>query len=512
MLSKLVSSAPRKIMRKRIEMTINTEEAVLDKINVDKLFSEINTKKIEDSFANYMSSFDLFYTEYNGNTNLEFMRYYANFDPESFSDDRDKKFVFNALRGANYDGNVLRSENVVLFSEPVIVSELSCTNIPHNENEAAVRFISYLETDKKFITKRRINTGLIFNSGPLTTYKVHDVVLGLILPKRSSFYSVNAVSCTELHTNYTKFENTKDALEIAKEAPLIEIANLAGKFEDINSIIKIEADKFKALERNFEVLEQQSSHEKSSLENSRNALNKVCTDLDEANKDYGVLSKSISDGLNELNKIERDIKYSAELDKKAKTGLDELEKKTQKARESLLSIEGELIEGNKKKNLTSLDMVGHANETSRQVNMYYVFAFMTLLGLAAMARYIYQNGESFIDILPLLVDVSAWDILLSRLPLITATTLIIGGLSGVFFFLIKHIVSLNTEKMIMLKAAILAEQITNSLKCTEMSEEEKLEFKRDTKIKLITQVFSKNGSEIKTNFMMDVLKAIKDNK
>lgn len=124
-----------------------------------------------------------------------------------------------------------------------------------------------------------------------------------------------------------------------------------------------------------------------------------------------------------------------------------------------------------------------------------------------MAIYVYTNGQNFSDTLPYLVNVSAWDILLSRLPLVTATTLIIGGLSGVFFYLIKHIVSLNTEKMTMLKAGILAEQITNSLACKNMTEEEILEFKRDTKIKLIMQVFSKQDKDT-NNLIIEALKTV----
>lgn len=64
--------------------------------------------------------------------------------------------------------------------------------------------------------------------------------------------------------------------------------------------------------------------------------------------------------------------------------------------------------------------------------------------------------------------------------------------------------------MTMLKAAILAEQITNSLDCKAMSEQEILEFKRDTKIKLIMQVFTKNDTELNkdNNLIIEALKAL----
>jgi hypothetical protein len=206
--------------------------------------------------------------------------------------------------------------------------------------------------------------------------------------------------------------------------------------------------------------------------------------------------------------IREQISSAVELQKKEKIKFDTIQVQTKKMSDSLHSIKEELADASKQKNLTTLDMIGHSKETSKQLRPYYFFALLTFAGLALMAMYIYTNGEDFTLILPLLVNVSAWDILISRLPLITASALIIGALSGTFFYLIKHIVSLNTEKMTMLKAAILAEQITNSLDCKGMNEPEQLEFKRDTKIKLIMQVFSNNEPELeKSKLIIDALKA-----
>ncbi|MGL1958754.1 MAG: hypothetical protein OCD00_15740 [Colwellia sp.] len=73
----------------------------------------------------------------------------------------------------------------------------------------------------------------------------------------------------------------------------------------------------------------------------------------------------------------------------------------------------------------------------------------------------------------------------------------------------KHIVALNTEKITMLKAGIFAEQITNSLEYKDMTEEQKLEFKRDTKIKLIMQAFSKSEPNTdKNNIIIEALKTM----
>ncbi len=288
---------------------------------------------------------------------------------------------------------------------------------------------------------------------------------------------------------------------------------IKGKLDDINGFIDIKRGLFDSISSDISILEQERSNAENSLAHSQNALEKVRNDIDKSNREYVKLSKDIADESENLIAIEKRIAVETDLYKKEENKLKLLGVDTEKASDALKAVQQELAIANRKKNLTTLDMVGHSNETSKQLKPYYFLAISTFIALAFMARYIYGNGESFMYMVPFLGNVSAWDILLSRLPLITATTLIIGGLSGVFFFLVKHIVSLNNEKMAMLKAAILAEQITNSIECEHMTEREKLEFKRDTKIRLITQVFSKSEPEIdKASFIMDVLKALSDKK
>ncbi len=493
-------------------METNNKNNSFDEADLNELFSGINTNEIAKPFYQYTSALSSFFTKYTAKTSNTLMRVFDDFDFEWF-DDKESAFVKESLKLANYDESALQGEVVVLFPSPVIVSELSCKNVSSAETEGAVRLISYSGGDKRFAAKRTTKRENAVNGDLISTYKIHDVVLGLILPKRSVFDSVNVASIRTLHTEPDKLEKAKDALNRAKEIPLIEMQKIGNKFERINSIIDIQRDTFKSITSDINVLEKERSHAESSLANSQSTLGKVRKDIDKSNREYEKLSQAIADESDTLSAIEGKVKVESDLYKKEENRLKSLFSETEKANEALKAVQQELADANRKKNLTTLDMVGHSNETSKQLGPYYLLAAVTFIALAWMAKYIYQNGESFIDTLPFLVHVSAWDILLSRLPLITATTLIIGGLSGVFFFLVKHIISLNTEKMTMLKAAILAEQITNSIECNGMTEQEKLEFKRDTKIKLITQVFSRNEPEIdKTSFVMDVLKAITDKK
>ena len=489
-----------------------SKNGISDDTDFSEVFSHVDTNEIVKPFQEYTQALSSFFTTYTPKTSQALIRIYDNFKPEWFGPE-EAAFANEALKFANYDESALQGELVVLFSTPVIVSELSCNNVSKSENEGAVRLISYRGVDKRFATKRTTKKPININGAPISTYNIHDIALGLILPKHSAFYSVRVASTSALLTEPEKFDRVKDALNRAREIPLIEMQKIKDKLDYINSVIDIKRGLFDSISSDISILEQKRSHAENSLAHSQNALEKVRNDIDKSNREYEKLSKTISDESEGLIAIEKRIEAETDLYKKEENKLKLLVVDTEKTSDALKAVQQELAIANRQKNLTTLDMVGHSNETSKQLRPYYLLAVSTFVALAFMARYIYQNGENFMYMVPFWGNVSAWDILLSRLPLITATTLIIGGLSGIFFFLVKHIVSLNTEKMVMLKAAILAEQITNSIECEHMSEREKLEFKRDTKIRLITQVFSKSEPEIdKASFIMDVLKALSDKK
>ncbi len=477
-------------------------------IDLNELFDSIDIDSMAKPFNDYLSSLDSFFTMYSKNSVTSLMRLFEKFNPDDFSNE-ELEFSVKALRMANYEDSALRGECVVLFSEPVIISDIQCKNIPNTENEGAVRLISYSGMEKKFTTKRTARSGNSTTNVLITTYKVHDVVLGLILPRNCDFQSVKIASYRSLLTDYKKLERTERALQNASDIPRIEIQNIVKKFRDISVVINNKRENFHTIQGDIQALEQEKSHTENSLDSSKIALDKARKDLDNTSREFNRLASSVVEETEALDVVQAKIKAETLLYKKERIQFEELQKESKAVSESLTFTKKELADAKREQNATSFDTAGHTAETRKQLNAYYCFAVLTFFGLVFMAIYVYTNGQNFSETLPYLVHVSAWDILLSRLPLITATTLIIGGLSGVFFFLMKHIVALNTEKMTMLKAGILAEQITNSLECKGMTEEQNLEFKRDTKIKLIMRVFSKREPDTdKNNIIIEALKAM----
>ncbi len=475
--------------------------------DLNDLFSTIDLSSIKKPFNEYLAALDAFYSMYRADNSSSLMRHFQNFDFDSLTQNN-IAFVSQSLNLANYDENALQGEQVILFKEPVLVSELYCSRALYKDGTDVVRIISYHGFDKKVVTKR-VSVNLNTTEKPSIAYQIHDFAHGLILPRNADFLSLKLVRLNNLLTDPNKLDAIQKALKNAQETPTILIEKTSKKFSEINIILRSSAEKMDALQSEIQLQEQQRQHLGSTIANTQNTLKSVQNDHDKVSLSYQTISTQLSEKEAQIQVFDGKFETSKKLYEKEEQRLKELKEELTQNSSDLANTKKLLAEARKEQNATNFDTAGHTDETKTQLKAYYWFAFLTFAGLACMAVYVYKNGQNFSNTLPYLVHVSAWDILLSRLPLVTATTLIIGGLSGVFFYLVKHIVSLNTEKMTMLKAGILAEQITNSLDCKSMTEEQVLEFKRDTKIKLIMQVFSKQETDKDTNnLIIEALKAV----
>lgn len=482
-------------------------EQATQETDVDKLFSDVGLGKIPAAFTNYVNTLNGFYKTYNKFTAGNRIATYGSFDIDEM-DEQELLFVSTSLKYANYDENSLQGENIVLFKEPIIVSELQCKGSITNGNSAAIRLISHKGEDKKVVTLHGI--GSQTPEGVIANYRVYDVVVGFILPSRCELNNVSCASFQRLLTDHERMKSTQLALTEAEQAQIIEKENISNKLNKINESIKSIKSKYESLAGEVGVLEQEKERVETSIISGKVSLDKVRKDFAQVSVDHNNLIEANLKETNHIDSFKLEAKSLEAVVFEEKEKAKSLKADSREISLSLMDLKGELAEAEKEKNLTTLDMVGHKKETDTQVRMYYFLAALVFSGIAAIAVYLYGNGKSFVEVLPLLANVSAWDIILSRLPLVAATTIIVGGLSGMFVYLVKHIVSLNTEKMMMLKAAIIAEQASNSIGSVDMTDKELFEFKRDTKIKLIMEVFSEKPKdpEIKA-LIIEVIKAFK---
>lgn len=405
----------------------------------------------------------------------------------------------------NYDVKALQGENIVLFRKPLFISKLNCgINIHGDLKSKTVRLLSGKQSEKKFVSH--------FHRGNRTDcYEVNDIIYGMILPPRVNYLSSDAVDFYQFYRDDEVLSNITEAhVNLSLEVSGLQ-QKVSNNTSDITKALEVKLKSYKVLKSDIET----TLKEKNRLENSTN--------------DFEVILVRIKDDIvketTELENIHTKKSYIISDIEKAKKELDEyksgivindkeinsLAEKLASRREELVGLEAKINDSKRDINITTLDMKGFSRENQKQLQCYFWLGLVSISFLAAIFCLIYINASTFAELVDTTTpEVKPWNILLSRLPLITGTALIIGTLSALLFYLVNHITSVNEDKMSMLKASILAEQITGSLPTQDMSEIEIRDFKRDTKIELVMKVFTPKEQKSKNNLSPELIKILLD--
>lgn len=408
------------------------------------------------------------------------------------------------ISDSNYEMNALDGERIILFTNPLYVSMLTCRGQSFRDSKSCmVRLISGKVTEKKFISRHSVAS-----HGSQADYKINDVIRGVILPPTIEFIHASVIDFPLFFSNDIKMNSISDAHKgLSLEAETLR-QTISNQVDDMTSYLDTKTSDYKALVKDMNT----ATKEKERLEKS-NAQNSLI--LSQIQHDIAKTSEEISNiqSLKVKSSIDIDeLKISINANKNAlksgKAECDVLLKDIADKKIELLGLKDEIRTAKKDINLTSLDMKGHSAESQKQLTYYYRLSLAVIVFLAAVFFFIYSNAETFKVLIDANSKVSPWNILLSRLPLITATTLIIGTLSALLFYLVNHIILVNADKMNMLKASILAEQITGTLSSKGMSDEEIRDCKRNTKIELVMNVFTNKPEKISESKQQDVLKQI----
>lgn len=199
--------------------------------------------------------------------------------------------------------------------------------------------------------------------------------------------------------------------------------------------------------------------------------------------------------------------YSNESDK-----VGVLKKSNSEAEAQLIEVSDRIAKAKAKIDTYSLDLDGHLEESGTQLKRYSLIVFVLIAFLSSIFYILYKNGIELVDRFNSDPSVGVGQIILSRLPLITSTTLIVGTISVLLYFLVNHMVSLNSDRMNMLKAAILAEQISVSLANEyNLTPEERKEESKKIKVDLIMKLFDiskKNVKELNGSDLSSVEKLV----
>lgn len=417
------------------------------------------------------------------------------------------------LEKTNYELAALTGERVILFDKPYLISEVFCYNDKNitDEKSQALRLISYKHTIKKVIFAKRMPTNL---RGPRNQanlkYVVDEVILGAILPTHSTFMLAEAL---DLETYYrdgrilTKISQAREDIILSTNILKEEVDE---RISNVNAYLK---EKKKTL-NSFELQLESSLNEKNRLENSLEKETKI---IERIRNDIKIETKNLDDVQaenerkgNQLKELNNQINSERSNFKLIKEQSIDTSEQLNSSRNELGNLQEQLLKARADINVTTLDMKGFSEESKKQISNYFWLAITSIVFLAIIFGFLYENATTFSDLFDANPTASAWNILLSRLPLITATALIIGTLSALLFYLVNNIISVNENKMNMLKASILAEQITGSLSKKDMTDEEIRDFKRNTKIELVMSVFSGRADNLKEEKQNDIIKQLFD--
>ncbi|GCF87757.1 hypothetical protein [Shewanella sp. M-Br] len=413
-------------------------------------------------------------------------------------------------------GNINYSESLTLDClEPLLVYSIKC--VVHYEDVRALRFIesnppivTYVVNGKFFA----LSKPTIWQVGKKVEYNylIEGIITGLVLPH---YFELTEIEYVDLSFDrIANIINDTATLSSTIEKNKVDYVN---EIRKANKSIELKGLEYKSILKTIEV----ALAEKTRVEESNNEtmalLDRVNNDVEHSHEKL----KEIEDAIKTLANQEAvdkekfnlfKINVGKEIDSVLKTS-EENKKICDATEEKLHNLKVEVSDAERNLNLYTFDMQGFDKESKYQLKKYYIGVGILLLMLFTIFSFMYFSAKSFSELIDTSWKVSTWDILLSRLPLFTATALIIGTFSALLFFLVNHIISLNSDKMNMLKASILAEQITATLGCEQtMTPEQVVELKRNTKIELLLKVFSpKESTKISTTSeQVDVLAKLLD--
>ncbi|MEZ9342988.1 hypothetical protein AB4165_10395 [Vibrio cyclitrophicus] len=460
---------------------------------------------VNEAIEQYQDAIDVYFNSYN--LKSTFLHYYPDFD---VSNEENVKIGNKLLVMSNYEVSALAGENIILFDEPVLLAEVQVSKLPIDETANNIRLISYGGLQKKSISKitdsRLIERPL--QTFTISTFSIYDYVTGVILPRNAQFHSLKATSINSIVSNVDHLKGLQQAYEKLKQSSTESNLSWQASLSTAKDLLREGEQRLSIVKSEIEQLSIQKELTQNTFSTTKENVDSLKA-LEIETQD-SIESKTAE--VNELTNKSATIFLEVEqLSKSRKSIFDNLKND----RDELTEIRKELNEAKKQKLLSNYEAIAHTQEAGKQTLKYYGASALVFFALCRFVHYLYKNAVSFENLLPQLAskDLSSWDVLISRLPLVTATTLIIGTLSALLFFLIRQIVTLNKEKMTMLKAGILAQQMVSTLGLEGKTDEEIIQIRQDIQIKLITGVFDNHSEQVKGNSLKDLIalsKALKD--
>lgn len=411
--------------------------------------------------------------------------------------------IIKILESSNYDLGMLASHKIVLLKTPCFVSTIRCfsqSKIAAESINEPLLLIAQKKSNKK-VAKKILPLGRVGLNGYSFEYEVHDVIYGFILPEKEIHLSTKLISLNKFYYDQQHIQN----IGMIQQELHNEISSYANEidlfYDKIERFTEDKVSNVKILKSRIESLTSEQDRIKEARDEDKKIWDRVKKDTIEANISLEEAITKRKKAEENKTKTELFLQTMQETVSTQETQLISLAQQKNTTEDTLVKAKKELSETRKELNLYSLDMKGFSAESQGQLSRYYLFTAVLIFILSSIFSYLYSNAKSFEQLVIDTSPLNTLDILLSRLPLITATTLIIGTISALLYFVVNHIITLNKDKMAMLKASILAEQIGTTLEADcKKTDIEILDYKKNLKVELVIKLLDMNKeSEPKLN-------------
>ncbi|QPL55917.1 hypothetical protein [Vibrio navarrensis] len=456
---------------------------------------------IKDNSAEFSDALDKLRT----NIEAQFESIDINSEHISFLDEINQESltldVRNRISATNYEISHLQGNTVCLFNKPLLVSEIQLTSSRQRKALffGKLKILGYKYNNKTILShsKTMISRASPDNNIKLSYY-VNETIWGFILPKDYEFSFCKATNLLDFFTNKNKISSlTQYVNDVSRTANQF-INLIDNEKKNLESYLSSKQAESISTEQQIESLHKEKERIDQSIASEREILSRIRNDIEASSKDLKEAiaeKKNLEKQSNDLTERVKNIKHEREEHEKI---LMQTKGSNEIAMLELSTLQKQLTEIKSDINITTLDMQGFSLESRTQLGLYFKLTLSLIFLLSVIFFLIYSNAMDFSEFIDKHPNTSAWNLILSRLPLVTITTLIIGTTSAALFYLIRNIVLVSENKMNMLKAAILAEQITGSLPKDGMNEDEIRNFQKNTKIELVMGVFNRKPDVVST--------------
>ncbi|MBE7216374.1 hypothetical protein MK852_23825 [Shewanella benthica] len=395
------------------------------------------------------------------------------------------------------------TQRIILFSHDVFVTRIWLRLSKNHKSNFTISLLQDKSLFPKTITSSGKNDWSLHGDGVISL-NVGESVKGF-----SSRFEMSLVEMEIIAVS------ANDLDSLAKEVEAVQI-QLTSKINDVTTIIQqatsLSSEIFSARQREFEQVSQQLesySNERERLaahiSQEKEILNSVTMDVKNSKVDEQFLieeqknlTKFIKENRLQLEalqlKIEAKVNEDSILDKNLLSTTQELKDKNIE----LDDVNERISKTNAKADTYTLDLSGHMKESRIQLGCYLLLA-LALIGVTSFIFWeVYERASLMIGSFNTAQGTNIWQLLLSRSPLIIATTVLFSGFLALLYFMINHIVSLNKDRMNMLKASILAEQISVSLANDfDQTRAQRLEQSKKLKVDIVMKLFESQNAPAK---------------